>query len=787
MRRKWQARIRTTILLLLALVLLLNAWPLYLYATQGRPMCWPSLGSVGSRLRTVLSPQVEPPAGERSTAPDLPAPEEWADYGTVLESGEEGEWDFLWAGTTPASVVKKDGTYFFYYVAGDGYRALDGDARHRAIGVATSTDGVRFQKYEGNPIMTHQPYGGEEEGANSAGVTLDQDGRFVMVYGAAAGPRNGIVADARYAFSDDGLTFTDAGQALYHCDVGLYGAGDELFPVAVLRQEERWVVYYHPNGVPGSQRTLGAAWGPSLEQLTYSAPVLDGDDGVLPANGWGNIIALDEETLVHFGQWQWWPDTFAEVRLSSPEAPHQLSEPLFRYGIPDLKRGVAFLDKERRTWFMYYNDFSRFWHLKLAPYGLPDSTPPSVPERLRATATAHDRVELAWHAATDDETGVVEYRVYRDGTLLGSSREPLWIDVDSDLAERQQYRYAVSAVNFHGAESASGEVVVTTTADRTPPAIAHVTATGDLSVVRVTFDEAVEAQTASDHTAYTISGGVTVQQATVAEDGRTVLLQTTPHEPGGIYSLQVEGVVDRAGRPNMLEVASRRYTASAVPGLYGRWLAWEESELGEDLSGYGIDGMVHGPVPDASRPTGAAFDGMDDYLQIPGSGHLQALTGDSFTMSAWVRPQATGHLARIFGRVAEHPAAFSGLSFTPENQFQATVSLEDETQVAVTSPAVGLERWAHVAMVVDVDAGELHLYIDSEPVEGSPQPLGSALVKLGVDNVRDERSGAYFIGSTMPDRGAGAFYDAYFHGAVSDVRLYGRALSAVEIQAIRQE
>ena len=455
MSGKWQARLGVAILLLLALALLLNARPFYLYVTQGRPLCLPSLTSVGGRLQTALSrAEVDNPAGQHAPIPALPAPEDWVDYGPVLESGEEGEWDFLWAGVSPASVVKKDGTYYFYYVAGDGDRSFDGGARHRAIGVATSTDGVRFEKYAGNPIMTHSPYGGEEEGANSAGVTLDHDGRFVMVYGAAAGPRNGIVADARYAFSDDGLTFTDAGEALYHCDIGLYGAGDELFPVAVLRQEERWVVYYHPNGVPRTQRTLGAAWGPSLDRLTHSAAVLDGDDGVLPANGWGNIITLDQETLVHFGQWRWWPDTFAEVRVSSPQAPYRLSEPLFRYDIPDLKRGVVFLDKERRTWFMYYNDFSRFWRLKLAPYGVPDNTSPTVPAGLRATAMAHDRAELAWRPATDMETGVVEYRIYRNGEFLGSSREPLW--VDSDLAQGEHYRYEVSAVNFHGAESAPG-------------------------------------------------------------------------------------------------------------------------------------------------------------------------------------------------------------------------------------------------------------------------------------------------------------------------------------------
>jgi hypothetical protein len=164
----------------------------------------------------------------------IPVPNDWVDYGPVLEAGAEGEWDFMFAGITPASVVKKDGTYFFYYVAADGYRSFDGGPRHRSIGVATSQDGIHFTKYDNNPIMTHRPFNGEEEGANSAGITLDKEGRFVMVYGAAMGPRELINADARYAYSDDGFSFTDAGLALHFRDRNLYGFGDEIFPVAVL-------------------------------------------------------------------------------------------------------------------------------------------------------------------------------------------------------------------------------------------------------------------------------------------------------------------------------------------------------------------------------------------------------------------------------------------------------------------------------------------------------------------------------------------------------------------------
>jgi hypothetical protein len=73
--------------------------------------------------------------------------------------------------------------------------------------------------------MTHRPYDGEEEGANSAGVTLDDDGRFVMVYGAAKGPYDLIVADSRYAYSDDGFFLYRCGASLIPLQCALIRLG----------------------------------------------------------------------------------------------------------------------------------------------------------------------------------------------------------------------------------------------------------------------------------------------------------------------------------------------------------------------------------------------------------------------------------------------------------------------------------------------------------------------------------------------------------------------------------
>jgi hypothetical protein len=113
-----------------------------------------------------------------------------------------------------------------------------------------------------------------------------------------------------------------------------------------------------------------------------------------------------------------------------PDAPHRLSEPVVRYDIPNLKHGTVFLDEDRRTWFMIYNNFDSFWRLKLAPAGEPDTTPPTQPVNLQAEALDYDRVRLSWDPANDPDTGVVIYRIYREGIEVGSTMEVSFTEFD---------------------------------------------------------------------------------------------------------------------------------------------------------------------------------------------------------------------------------------------------------------------------------------------------------------------------------------------------------------------
>src|SRR5688572_15597843 len=115
----------------------------------------------------------------------IPSQTDWVDHGIILEAGSEGEWDYyLWGGFA-FSVVKKEATYYFYYQGSSDYRTeYDETVLWRAIGVATSRDGIHFSKHAENPVLTWFPQQYGEEGAVSSGVTLGQQGEIVMYYGA---------------------------------------------------------------------------------------------------------------------------------------------------------------------------------------------------------------------------------------------------------------------------------------------------------------------------------------------------------------------------------------------------------------------------------------------------------------------------------------------------------------------------------------------------------------------------------------------------------------------------
>lgn len=712
---------------------------------------------------------------------DIPVPQQadWTDYGPVLESGSLGDWDFQLWGAFAASAVKRDGTFYLYYQGSCCYRIVDDSVTWRAIGVASSPDGINFAKHPSNPVITWFPNGSGEEGAVSSAVELDPLGNVVLFYGANSEESFTTVnSDGRLAISADGLAFSDQGVVIDHSDPQVWGSGDELFPVAAFEEAGQWQVYYIPNGTPQA-RTLGVAWGPAREQLDSSAAARSGGSAI-PAWGTAGAARLGEDSWALFIN-----DVRArrlEVRGVSAVAPDQLSAPLATYQFPDFRQATVVLDQPTRTWFMYYrNQDSSRYGVKLAPLAPLDATPPLAPPGVTASPPDHRRLELTWQPASDPDTGIAQYKIYRDGQPLATVKG--WRYLDAGLQERTTYSYEVSAINYHGLEGPkSVPELLTTPADVTPPALASVAASGDPARVSVVFDEPVEAASAEEPDHYSLSHGLRVLGARLEVDTRSVTLTVDPQSEHQTYLLTVVGVVDRAQSPNGITRPLRRaYSFSAAAGLAAAWRLDDGSGTSAtDTGGGSRDGSLdypgRTPATWVSGRLGGAlqFDGLDDLVILPGDGSLSGLTDGSHTFTGWARPASVPPNSAannsLFSVVTR---AYTGIHYDFAQNFRATLRTASGSEVKTAAGPFAPLQWHHLAMVVDHAARQLHLYVDGLEVSGSPQAYSGELADLG--------EAPYYIGTSDPlmER-----WDYRFQGLLDEIRLYDRALGGAEVAAL---
>ena len=112
----------------------------------------------------------------------------------VLDVGTAGSWDD--AGVWAPNVMFEYNTYKMWY---SGY-----DGTYLSIGYAYSGDGVHWVKYGNNPVVRHGPPGSFDSHSAGEASVVNSQGRYHMVYTSYDGSRNKI----GYAVSSDGARWT---------------------------------------------------------------------------------------------------------------------------------------------------------------------------------------------------------------------------------------------------------------------------------------------------------------------------------------------------------------------------------------------------------------------------------------------------------------------------------------------------------------------------------------------------------------------------------------------------
>jgi chitodextrinase len=208
--------------------------------------------------------------------------------------------------------------------------------------------------------------------------------------------------------------------------------------------------------------------------------------------------------------------------------------------------------------------------------GLPgpgDTTPPTVPENVRAEARSSTSIRIRWRRSRD-ASGIAEYRIYRNGgaTAVAGTDDDQF--TDTNLTPNTTYTYTVTAVDDSDAsnESAHSEAATATTdnsgpgpgpGDTTPPSTPDNLVATAVSSTQIGLDWSASAD---------ISG---IARYSVYRDGDptpVAEVQTTSYTDGGLqpstrhtYTVRA---TDNAPVPNTSpDSAPASATTNAAPVL----------------------------------------------------------------------------------------------------------------------------------------------------------------------------------------------------------------------------
>ena len=224
----------------------------------------------------------------------------------------------------------------------------------------------------------------------------------------------------------------------------------------------------------------------------------------------------------------------------------------------------------------------------------PDTTPPSTPAGLATSGVGQTAATLTWTASTDS-VGVTGYRVFRDGTQVGTPATTSF--AYSGLTCGTTYTLGVAAVDAAGNVSgtATKSVTTTTCSDTIPPSTPTGLATSGVGQTGATLSWTASTDNVGVTGYQVFQGGTQVGTPATTSYGYTGLTC------GTTYTLGV-AAVDASG--NVSGTATRTVTTAACPdttppstptGLAtsgvsqtGATLSWTASTDNEGVTGYQV-------------------------------------------------------------------------------------------------------------------------------------------------------------------------------------------------------
>jgi hypothetical protein len=228
--------------------------------------------------------------------------------------------------------------------------------------------------------------------------------------------------------------------------------------------------------------------------------------------------------------------------------------------------------------------------------------------------------------------------------------------------------------------------------------------------------------------------------------------------------------IDGGAGSNTLDYAE----STNLPGL----VSWYKGQgNAADVIG-GLPGSFRNGATTAPGLVGHAFslDGVDDFVEIADSSDH---TPTSITLEAWVKPDTVSGARVIMSKYQSHE---------PDNKSWALLNIDGRIRFGVyqgtaaraidtDAPVLTEGVWQHVAATFDVATGDIKIYLNGALVPSSFVPGGhDATITAITDSTSPVR-----IGSIVNVHGTMVYY---WDGLIDEVGLFGRALSAAEVQGL---
>lgn len=399
-----------------------------------------------------------------------------------------------------------------------------------------------------------------------------------------------------------------------------------------------------------------------------------------------------------------------------------------------------------------------------------DDEAPGAPLNLTAEVVFNN-VGLSWLPATDN-VGVEAYNVYIDGALAVTT--PATAAYFGDLTPLTEYLFGVTAVDAEGNESLPTTLNVTTgpdeTPDVTPPTVpGNLAGSPSFSSVLLSWDASTDDTQVAGYFIWV--DGLPYDTVSAA----TLSVLVTGLEPLTLYTFEV-AAFDLAGNVSdlaELTISTTQPIETDEPGLVAHY---PFDGNADDATPYQNHGVIGGnPVFEVpNHPHGGGmnikFDGMQDSVLAP---NAVQLLSDFATVSFWIRVdgqnvQDAEAYVIDFGHWDQRwkislPQHLKIVWTTNSNNAQFPNFISDMDSGDGNELVIGF--WWYVTMVHD--GTDDIIYVDGVEVNRKPVlgNLNSTARPLG-------------FGNNPIDGGQ------YFIGALDNVKIYNRALTAGEIATL---